>query len=1597
MMYMKMFSAVLVCALGSVANAADVASPDVLGLDVPIRSASAGDASDADVRSLPERRAVEFPLKDVAPGAYHLAVEVRSADVTGEDGKHMLGGYNFLLPKPLYQIAVGGAPVATQISCRSPLRLADDPQTNKPVYVTWLLSTEPVELKPGDHLDIQCFRDGGFVRRIVLLDEQAWEAEKMRSSDLPQARGDLGWGVTWFLRPPITRGYRLRDLDDAVKALELFSAGFAKPYIDGNPYASLVAEGASLSERITTYRQANSADAAAVEQGATLARLWQDYFTKVEQTLRETIPPVVVKIREALDFEKAGITLNEACAAGREAIFARDTARQYADGADEEINKLGDPNDLAKLKIIYLLTYADNAAEFAKTAAENAAKPQTAVEFPEYFVAALDAGTPATPTADASPRGEICLNGEWDFAINTGADNPPKPGAWPRRQRVPHGEWGYAINKGNIPDEQWLKQSRGYWDWWESSVWYHTEFDVPAGWNGRRFAIAFEEVEGYAEVFINGRYAGNHYTGLVPFEIDVTKHLIAGARNNILVFVERPSKTARPGSGYRYVTRPNLYPTRCLEAYFGGITGDVFLRSTPHTRIVDTYVRTWADRRIRVETTVRNDTDQPVDQTIVGAIRKDGKDLFTLPPQQVHLDPKEEKTVVSEAVWPDAQLWGIGGEYGSPDNLYYLVADLGGIDTTYTEFGFREMTIKGPDFYLNGKKILLQGDNFGAVGRDHQRRCRWYINQFFRVSREANITFTRAHQHSMCPDHAEIANRIGILLEPEACGWFLHPPSDIVNQRIDPELMKSSPPYANRAWEDPVWRNNNRDYYQTLVKRYRNDPSVAVFSTENEGMADVSADTIHQFNQWIKEVAPHLIVDCHSNGSVWDDRFEIANFHDYDVYVARMEEWAQASGPNHKPIVIGEFWNPTLSAATFHSPPREARAAEWAMAKWVERRFSEYITKLNASPMFFTFDSGSGALWSNGDPSTAGPWGDLIQAGTFKGIVDIDWPSLSGRGWFKSERFLAAPNTQAVNFCDPARVATTTTKVFEAFQKVYRDVPGWSNRRQPELIVTILKAGKPLPGVNVFLVPLDGQATGPLGVMADPNGAAWFITREPGRYAVQVSHDGMTASNDVTLECTEIKNRGGFDYIPRAMVDLDQPQQMAVARPKPTPLIRPTDTQSATSSSPLPDLPQGIDAVSADGFIRDWFVCGPFPSSGGRTESDKTGWDVDYLTATGGEAGTAPEPGTAYRAEFTEDEYAFWENAAIDVAWRRHVSPDDFIDLGKIFVRNDVRGLDFAPIQYVIGYVACTIDSPVDQDVRIAIGSDDGYKIYLNHALIAKNRVYRGPEKDQEKIDAHLKKGKNLLLVKVDQDIGGYGFFLRLLDRADNPLILPVANATPLIALEDDGWIRTWLICGPFANPGRGLNETTWNADYLTPHGGEAKINPAAGMKYIAEFPEDQTVRWTAGQADIAWRAANAGDDGFVDLGREFVTDQIEGLEFPPVENVLGYASTCVYCDQPVQARIEIDTINGVKVWLNHEKVFDKHVHRYNTDPASPNRTVFEEGNYYQDVPLNKGVNVLLLKLDVANGPYRFRCRFVGQNGQPVPSLRVGTDVSAGQ
>jgi hypothetical protein len=153
-------------------------------------------------------------------------------------------------------------------------------------------------------------------------------------------------------------------------------------------------------------------------------------------------------------------------------------------------------------------------------------------------------------------------------------------------------------------------------------------------------------------------------------------------------------------------------------------------------------------------------------------------------------------------------------------------------------------------------------------------------------------------------------------------------------------------------------------------------------------------------------------------------------------------------------------------------------------------------------------------------------------------------------------------------------------------------------------------------------------------------------------------------------------------------------------------------------------------------------------------------------------------------------------------------------------------------------------------------------------------------------------------------------------------------------------------------------------------------------------FVEDDAVQWSSGKTIVAWKPYTT-DKSAVELSSALVTQNIHGLEVSPVQNVLGYAATYIRCDTPIACRMEIDTINGVKAWLNGQGLIDKHIHRYNVDPASPNRIIFEAGNYYANVQLKQGVNILLLKLDVDRGPFEFKVRFLSDKDTPIHNIKV--------
>ena len=112
----------------------------------------------------------------------------------------------------------------------------------------------------------------------------------------------------------------------------------------------------------------------------------------------------------------------------------------------------------------------------------------------------------------------------------------------------------------------------------------------------------------------------------------------------------------------------------------------------------------------------------------------------------------------------------------------------------------------------------------------------------------------------------------------------------------------------------------------------------------------------------------------------------------------------------------------------------------------------------------------------------------------------------------------------------------------------------------------------------------------------------------------------------------------------------------------------------------------------------------------------------------------------------------------------------DFGSLPKIAVRAMYEETSNFPFyEYITYYASCYVVSDRERELILAIGSDDGEKTFLNGTPVTSRRIVsRRLQPDSEQGIVKLKKGKNLLLVKVCQGGGGVGHTLRFLDPANN-------------------------------------------------------------------------------------------------------------------------------------------------------------------------------------------------------------------------------------
>ncbi len=1523
---------------------------EVAGVDIPLKGPGG-------ILNLGRNLPGNIRLTGMSEGKYRLAVQIRLADKSGREGTSMLGRYNYVLPKSSYSFSIGGKPIEMTISPRDPKLLGPDSKVD-PVFTGWLYSDDFLTLSPRDALTVTCRKSKAFIQKVVLLDEAAWEAEQLRASDqltFPPGFGETWSGMTWTPK----QVYAVKTLDRVCKALEAFEKSkFVKEAGGSVSFSSLIASGRLLLRDIEAYKKQPTAnDRAFIHRGKELVDRWNAFFGRVDSEIRKTASSIEPLVLPSL--KKSRSQAIRECAAGRETFFNASVAEKYLAGVAEECKQLGAADDIYKDHEILALTYVQNAAEFSLKAKAESQKPQRPVVFKELEV------TPAS-TAPASLTAEekICLNGPWGFSVADDPDSLPK--SWVTRQ-VPDEAPAFSYNWECISDEKWANSTRAYWKSGAIKTgWFKTDFDVPARWNGSTIVIRFEEVMLYGEVFVNGRFVENHYGGLIPFEIEVTKFTVPGKTNHLLVFVSSNEKTAHRGSRIgKGCSMSNLYPVTDQHVHHMGIRGNVELIARPKVFVEDVYVRTSVEKMtIFVETTLRNDGPEARTVRLNQVIRKDGQDVLSLESQTVDLKPGEKKVVTASRPWKDPKLWGIGGEYGSPDNRYFLVSSLDDGkpgDRKYTEFGFRELSIRGSKFFLNGKEIPIQGDSDSMCERERDRHNRWEFAQANRMRREANINMLRLHRFQFTKCFFEVANWTGVLMEGEGPWWTLFCPDNLIGEPCN---------------DDTVWLANCEEYYRTIVKTHRNEPSFVFWSVENEGLSAGNVNTMQKFNEWSRQTAPHLILSEHAHATAWDDRSPVCDFHDYDLYTARMREWAEVAGPNRKPMVMGEYWNPDVATAMSSSDPLQARGAEGVMAKWIKRTIHDYVAAGCAGVMPYTFRSNS-VLYCSARAKTMGPWADLIK-GKGSAIVYVPWPSLSGTGGWRNEKICQVWYMGNINYFDPARPVCTPTKAFYAYKEAFRPMPLGPIVRPPELIVQVRSQGKPVAGVNVFVGPKSGESLSVSGVRADGDGKAWFVLSEPGTYEISLDVNGKTIQKEVQLTTSILNDQAGFDYITQVQID-GVTGEMKKVLPKPVKKILPAGSDSEKKiEKAAADLTK-TPTMSEEGFIQHWIVYGPFPNHGDRHRPDKGAWNVDLLKKFGGEAAAIPRRGIKETVEFKEDPAAYWDPGKIEIEWIPYASNTDVVNLSLALGRSDLPGLE-GSLQYIMGYAACWVESDRDQKAVVTLGSDDGYKLWINHKLAAQHRVFRGCTKDEDRHNVELKKGWNLILLKVEQDIGGYEFALRFLTPDGKPVKMPVRISSPVTPTDAQPitigeWIKTFLVCGPFPNGGGRPNCKGFDQDFFASDGGEANLQPVEGKTCSIKFPADDQAYWNEGEIKVAWKKYTSPDND-INMSKPLLYPGAEGLNVEPLQYIVGYAAAAITSDQSSKATLEVQTYNGIKIWLNGRLILNEHKHTFNRDPASQVLPKSAEVVYTLPVELTPGPNRLLIKTDVDYGPMTFKLRF---------------------
>ncbi len=347
----------------------------------------------------------------------------------------------------------------------------------------------------------------------------------------------------------------------------------------------------------------------------------------------------------------------------------------------------------------------------------------------------------------------LCLNGEWQFEIDSG-DSGKERGLIGReleaRIIVPFCPESTLSGVGNTD--------------FLHAVWYRRDVAIPEAWAGRGVLLHFQAVDYDATVWINGREAGRHRGGFTPFTVDLRGFASPGETAVVVVRARDENRTAQP----RGKQSTNYAPYSCFYTRTTGIWQTVWMEPVPEVAL----------KRPRITPDVANSTfriEQPLTNNRSGTVLEatlrspEGTIATASCAADQDLSPRLDLKIPVDR-----------RRHWSPEDpfLYDIEITLRGgngkvLDTAKSYAGLRAVTLDGKKVKINGKSVfqrlvLDQGyypDGVMTAPSDEA------LIADIALAQEAGFNGARLHQKVFEERFLYHADRLGYLVWGEFADW----------------------------------------------------------------------------------------------------------------------------------------------------------------------------------------------------------------------------------------------------------------------------------------------------------------------------------------------------------------------------------------------------------------------------------------------------------------------------------------------------------------------------------------------------------------------------------------------------------------------------------------------------------------------------------------------------------------------------------------------------------------------------------------------------------------------------------------------------------